>query len=327
MIMGSLFLTREIELAATKNDSITLFDDEVRWHLPVSKTDPRALGVERRWGCLCIQDKTSPCPKCAAEKQRRNLEVRFGKPLPKGLPFFPDLNGSTVTKEKMVESFNMVVSKTGKNVKNERGQHVYSGHTLRVTGARFLAGIGMEIMVLMLLARWGSQVVLRYVQDAPLKACTSTTRDLLAKLTMMDTLTKITDKMEENTRAVKSWQEKIDELSQVKEVSEARLLALEDKQEDKLYICNKASGVWHERYGEETDRPPSDWVAKCGYRYGYADFTRAREVPESILWQRVCDKCMKTLRKTRKEVQQDTATGEGEDDDSSESDMSENSTG
>ena len=36
---------------------------------------------------------------------------------------------------------------------------------------------------------------------------------------------------------------------------------------------------------------------------------------------------MKTLRKTRKEVQQDIATGEGEINDSSESDMSENSSG
>ena len=62
-LLSSMFLLREIELAGSKLGDWTIdeIDQEVSWNLPGSKTDPKALGVSRKWGCLCGLNKL-PCP-------------------------------------------------------------------------------------------------------------------------------------------------------------------------------------------------------------------------------------------------------------------------
>ena len=46
------------------------------------------------------------------------------------------------------------------------------GHFARVAGSRWLAIFGFDLRIIMLHARWSSNVVLRYVQDTPLAAIT-----------------------------------------------------------------------------------------------------------------------------------------------------------
>ena len=60
------FVVREIE-AAFALAKHWKFDHEAKtitWHLPVSKTDPTAVGCFRSWGCICVPPKTSSldCP-------------------------------------------------------------------------------------------------------------------------------------------------------------------------------------------------------------------------------------------------------------------------
>ena len=56
----------------------------------------------------------------------------------------------------------------------------FGGHTPRVAGARHLARIDVPTPVIMLLARWASSVVLRYIADAPLTALTKLYKQRLA---------------------------------------------------------------------------------------------------------------------------------------------------
>mgnify|MGYP006875427541 CR=1 FL=1 len=49
--------------------------------------------------------------------------------------------------------------------------------TARVTGAHFLARIGMELLLIQLQAKWESQVIMPYVRKAPLLALTATARE------------------------------------------------------------------------------------------------------------------------------------------------------
>ena len=49
------------------------------------------------------------------------------------------------------------------------GKRLYGGHAFRVAGARFLSRMGIEVRVIALLGRWGSDVVLAYIKDAPLE--------------------------------------------------------------------------------------------------------------------------------------------------------------
>ena len=45
------------------------------------------------------------------------------------------------------------------------------------TGARHLARVGIELFKIQLLARWQSNVIMRYVMDAPLSVVTQDYRD------------------------------------------------------------------------------------------------------------------------------------------------------
>jgi hypothetical protein len=119
VLLGSVFLLREAELAAAKANHLT-FDDramEVTWSLASSKSDPQALGTSRTWGCLC-GIPTLPCPfhlakellsksMLWAEDEGCTLAETFD------LPFFPTAQKGVATKAKYVETFEKVASLTG----------------------------------------------------------------------------------------------------------------------------------------------------------------------------------------------------------------------
>ena len=53
MLLGIIFLGREIELANARRDDLMInhVTLEVTWLLPASKTDPQVKGVRRTLGC------------------------------------------------------------------------------------------------------------------------------------------------------------------------------------------------------------------------------------------------------------------------------------
>ena len=60
-------------------------------------------------------------------------------------------------------------------------------HCLRVSGAQFLARMGLELIIIQLFARWGSMAVLRYIQDAPLANQTGIASRAMQAVTLKDT--------------------------------------------------------------------------------------------------------------------------------------------
>eukprot|EP00971_Amphidinium_carterae_P019187 377627-Amphidinium_carterae.1 len=52
------------------------------------------------------------------------------------------------------------------------GRRKFTGHSLRVTGAQFLASQGLPVHLIQLQARWASTVVYKYVQDSPVSQIT-----------------------------------------------------------------------------------------------------------------------------------------------------------
>ena len=69
VLIGSMFLLREAELAAAQVEHLGLDINkkEVTWSLASSKSDPLALGTSRTWGCVCGV-ATLPCPFHIARK-------------------------------------------------------------------------------------------------------------------------------------------------------------------------------------------------------------------------------------------------------------------
>jgi hypothetical protein len=54
----------------------------------------------------------------------------------------------------------------GEPLVDGHGVRRFGGHSLRVLGARNLDVMGINLMLIQLMARWSSDVVLRYVADA-----------------------------------------------------------------------------------------------------------------------------------------------------------------
>jgi hypothetical protein len=156
-------------LASLKRDNIKLNKEcsTVEVTFASSKTDIKALSCVRTWGCTCVGHQGRPCPFHAAAfiEERHN-----GGP---ESPFITTSTGGVVAKADMVRSFEKLAMMTGGSPSTCTS---ISGHTARVSGAQFLAKLGLEVYILQILARHASSTILRYVRDAPLAQLTEMTR-------------------------------------------------------------------------------------------------------------------------------------------------------
>ena len=175
-VLASFFLLREIELSLLKFEHVEVKGQgggaSVVLTLAVSKTDPTAVGVERRWGCLCDTLGAGLCPAHVAAKHVLQLKRHFADPYPAESPLFPTASGTTASKHAVVRTIEMIAQSCHLPLVDNVGRRAFGGHAFRVTGAQFLAARGVSTDKLMLLGRWRSSAVLRYVGEAPLSKLT-----------------------------------------------------------------------------------------------------------------------------------------------------------
>ena len=87
--------------------------------------------------------------------------------------FLSDHEVHVVNKKAMIETITQTGELTGKPTKDTMGRAVFTGHSLRVTGARRPGSLGISTATIMLLARWSSNVIFHCLADAPLRSLTS----------------------------------------------------------------------------------------------------------------------------------------------------------
>ena len=213
-VCACFFCCREIESSLAKADHISLDETrmEMKWRLPATKKDPTAIGTTMTWGCTCRRDleegKQAPCPYHAWVTQLGNLKRRFGDlegNLPEHLRAFPDEAGATVPKEKVVETAECLATLTNRPLVSVDGDRLYGGHVWRISGARHLATLGLALWLIQLIARWSSDVILRYVREAPLAQVTQEYRRRFLEKQGQD-------HMEELSRALGKMQQSIKDL-------------------------------------------------------------------------------------------------------------------
>ena len=166
-LLGCWFMVREIELAAARVShwQLQLSPPRILWMLPVSKTDPMALGAERAWGCLCHEFHTNMCPFHRAAQRLQWIQEWWSNVPAQDMPLFPDSAGETPSKPATVGALRRVAQACGHDSACLLN---VIGRSLRVTGAKFLASQGLEVRLIQLLARWRSRAVDRYIGEAPL---------------------------------------------------------------------------------------------------------------------------------------------------------------
>ena len=213
------------------------------------------------------------CPFHAAKDQLELLGNIFGCPVDPSLPLFPDRAGMTVTKAAVVRSIETTIEVMGLPIKSDTGGNLYGGHSFRVTGARRLAALGVEVAKIMILARWSSEAVFRYIRDAPLE-------HLPAEVTALeeqdDLRAKIDGLAGELTRMKGSVTAAED---RAKEDLAAAVAALTAKcspsaQKDIIAKLSGRKRKVHHAAACEAEANPSEWRTLCGLAYAGWRFSR-----------------------------------------------------
>lgn len=173
MALGVWFLCREIEIAgALANElEVDIIDMTVHFTFPVSKSDSEASGIRRSLGCLCAV--TNHCPAHIAKTYLGALRRHFVTKLKMQwdtLPLFPTADGTAMSKDSVVRFLVSLVKDYGGRVVDEVSRPCISGHAFRISGARLLAKLGLDVISISLHGRWSSSAVLRYIADTPLES-------------------------------------------------------------------------------------------------------------------------------------------------------------
>ena len=144
-VVASWWILREIEASRARVRHVRL-DFSTRtasWLLPSSKTDVAALGATRKHSCSCSVLPPEICP-------------------------FHCLAALVGAKAGWADTFQKIAAHLQIPLCLQNGARAFTGHSARATGAQFQASRGIELWRIQIFGRWGSDVILRYIRDAPL---------------------------------------------------------------------------------------------------------------------------------------------------------------
>jgi len=88
---------------------------------------------------------------------------------------FADEQGEPPTvQEDVIVMVEMLAREMGLPLVGPDGRKCYGGHVWRISGSRYMGARGVDIRIIKPLARWQSEIVMCYLQEAPLKVITDT---------------------------------------------------------------------------------------------------------------------------------------------------------
>ena len=317
-ILGSQFILRELEIAVAVVSHWT-FDhtlSTITWNLPTSKTDVMAVGIPRTWGCICSDHYAFPCPFHIAVEHIEDLRNTFGDVGPY-FPLFPDTSGHQMKKLKVVEAFEALATTLSLPLITN-GVRNFGGHSTRVSGSQFWAGLGIETAKIAIFARWAGPTIFRYVADAPLKVITADVRRLLLKACSTSSTSSqaddtFSDRLKTLERSLASLVDQaaasdVATLPALRDTAPSATQAICDLPVSPEYVSNDASLKVHEVWFRDDD--PSVARARCGWKYRTSAHTFSRNIA-MVAWFNMCDRCLRSERAAAK-VRQNGDASDGQ---------------
>lgn len=229
-------------------------------------------------------------------------------------PLCPDQNGRTPAKACVVECIRSTLQAAGIATTREdpdgRVRQRYGGHCLRVAGAQFLASAGVETSHIMLLGRWSSSAIEKYVQQAALQIIpevtgfaltgtqpghadiaetASTACPVPSSIVQPAVVEPASDQIASGGQMA-ALQEAHQSLQQLVTTMQAEIQALKHAvpESEQNLVVRSRSHVVHLGTDFERDNPPTAWRTKCGWPYGTSNFFRVPSVAHPF---RCCRKC------------------------------------
>ena len=312
-VVHSFFMLREVEASFLKWRHVVIDRGvgTLTLALPISKSDPQAHGCRRSWGCVCpvVSSSSSVGSPCAFHSFLRHhaaLESLGPAWISLDAPLFPDAQGRHCSKIGVIQGYRALGAAIA--AKPLKGQGEIGGHTARVTGARYLAALGIELAIIQLMARHASACIMDYVRDAPLLSITGVTRAKRAA------------RLEHDTSVVQSWREsrlqaQLDRMAERIASLQVdhehfkglrlgpELIVHEDAREDEddadgdalVVVINVENDKAHiAKVAPASGTPPAEWRARCPWHFGFAPHrvtTPACVAADAQLWSERCRRC------------------------------------
>ena len=209
--------------------------------------------------------------------------------LPHDLPLFPTKEGGAIDKVAAVQIIADVAEATGQTIYTPDGGLTIGAHTLRVTGAQFLASLGIHILMIKTLARHSSEAILRYVALAPLNALTDEYRrrmqdqDLDQRILSLreDMLTFKQNAITEVGCKTHPADEKVQQ-----ELSSLHHRIEQVEKYCPRYITNSDTSKTHEVLLQSGFKP-SEWITRCGWKLALNMSEKSENIPSSAA--HICD--------------------------------------
>ena len=218
------------------------------------------------------------CPYHACLDQREILERQFGASLPDDLPLFPDQSGQPMDKAAIVEALEATVSLYGEAIQSAAGLRLFGGHSFRVTCAQRLASLGVELIKIMVLARWAGDTILRYVREAPLSNLADEVLALEGKRDVVKLISKFADGAEALSGRIDELESQLTRVAAERAATVAKLERVKASSRRDKFVANGAPSAKNFRVHlillDGMDVPPQMWRTKCGFRFAFGAFTR-----------------------------------------------------
>ena len=172
---------------------------------------------------------------------------------------------------------------------------------MRVSGARRLASVGIEICKTQLLGRWGSGVILRYVREAPLcvvsadyrrRMATEDIESVLRRLEAGPQLQVLSSRLDDIT--AKALHDEAELRREIAVLREARGCGGLIRNESLKHHAKVVHRVAVQGFGV----PCGLWRTRCGWRFAASEYTPVNELPK--LWSDICEKCLPEERSEAK---------------------------
>ena len=157
---------------------------------------------------------------------------------------------------------------------------------MRVTGARHLAELGLGLILIQILGRWGGDTFLRYIAEAPLSKLAGCYRELQLGKDLGSVRTQALDDMATQKHAthtpghIECGQDAIDELAE--EVQMLRTMVADDVSRLMRTVHESgmapgtfiAKGAKRRMHVVRVGLPDGSraWKCRCGWKFGAADF-------------------------------------------------------
>ena len=189
------------------------------------------------------------------------------------LPLFPTTTGATVVKEKVVQLIELVATSMGLSIVSGEGRRLFGGHSLRVSGAQWMARMNIPLPLIQLMARWASDVVARYVAEVPL----TTISALYRRACCAKDLEELVLESRESAASARLELSNMNNMfkaafrDEVESVSAGRARAQSFPMSPPFVLKSKGGRMNVVANRAVTALPPFEWRSRCGWKFGLHD--------------------------------------------------------